>query len=459
MEIRTNLLIIGEEPSLLNLLKNSALNDEQNVYFCTSRDDIFPTLEKNNIKVVFINLEEAGEAGFKFVKALKAFDPLLEVIVMGRPLPSGEVIEWIKEGATHYLPQPVQIDGVQFVLRKIKKRMALRKETLFLEKKIAKKYVFQGLIGKSPHMLKVFSLVDSIVKYFSTVLITGETGTGKEGIAKALHKLSALNNKALIICDCVSIPENLFESELFGYVRGAFTGANRNKKGLFEEAHKGLIFLDEIGEIPQSIQAKLLRVLESHQFRPLGSIESKEVDIRVIAATSKNLREEVKKGSFREDLLHRLNKVEVHLPPLRERAEDIPLLVRYFLDRNNEKFDKAIKGVSQRVQKLFFRYGWPGNVRELVNVIESSSIFCERDFIDTVDLPKYLQDLSIKDEMAESATRKKTSTLDSVEKEHIMHLLRKTHNNKRKTAKMLNISRSTLYNKLNKYNIYHNTYT
>lgn len=438
---------------MLNLIKNSALINEQDVYFCTSRDEIFPILEKNNIKVVFISSEEAGEGGVRFVKALKAFDPLIEVIVMGGPLPSGEVMEWIRGGVTHYLTQPVKIDSIQSILRKIKKRMALRKETLFLEKKIAKKYIFQGLIGKSPHMLEVFSLIEKIAKYFSTVLITGETGTGKEGIAKALHKLSALNNKALIICDCVSIPENLFESELFGYVQGAFTGADRNKKGLFDEANGGLIFLDEIGEIPQTIQAKLLRVLESHEFRPLGSIESKGVDIRVIAATNKNLREEVKKGTFREDLLHRLNKVEIQLPPLREKAEDIPLLVRYFLDQYNTKFGKAIKGISRRVQELFFRYGWPGNVRELVNVIESSLIFCERDFIDTVDLPKYLQDLSLKDEMAESATRRQTSTLDSVEKEHIMHLLRKTHNNKRKTSKMLNISRTTLYNKLNKYNI------
>jgi len=458
MEIRINLLVIGEEPSLLNLIKNSALENEKDVYFCTFRDEIFPALEKNNIKVVFISSEEAGEGGFRFVKALKVFDPLIEVIVVGRPLPSGEVMEWIEEGATYYLPQPVQIDSVQSVLRKIKKRMALRKETLFLEKKIAKKYIFQGLIGKSPHMLEVFSLVDSIAKYFSTVLITGETGTGKEGIAKALHKLGALNNKALIICDCVAIPENLFESEFFGYVRGAFTGADRNKKGLFDEADGGIIFLDEIGDIPRPIQAKLLRVLESHKFRPLGSIESKEVDIRVIAATSKNLREEVKKGTFREDLLYRLNNIEVHLPPLRKKAEDIPLLVRYFLDQNNTKFGKAINGVSRRVQELFFRYGWPGNVRELVNVIESSSIFCERDFIDIVDLPKYLQDLFSKDEMTESVTRKKTSTLNSVEKEHIKHLLRKTHNNKRKTAKMLNISRTTLYNKLNKYNICHDTY-
>ena len=453
------MLVIGEEPSLLNMLKDSALEGGHDINICGSLDEIFPFLEKNNIKVVFINSEEAGTAGFRLVKMLKAFDPFIEVIVMGKPLPSGEVMEWITQGATHYLPQPLQMESIQSVLRKIKQRMALRKETLFLEKKIAKKYIFQGLIGKSPNMLEVFSLVDSIAKYFTSVLITGETGTGKERVARALHKLSALNNKTLIIYDCVSIPENLFESELFGYVRGAFTGADRNKKGLFDEADGGLIFLDEIGDIPRSIQAKLLRVLETHQFRPLGSNESKNVNIRVIAATSKNLKEEVKKGLFREDLLYRLNKVEVRLPPLRERAEDIPLLVHNFLDQNNTKFGKAIKGVSRRVQELFFRYEWPGNVRELLNVIESSSILCERDFIDIVDLPKYLQDLSSKDEMAESVTRKKTSTLNSVEKEHIMHLLRKTHNNKRKTAKMLNISRTTLYNKLNKYNICHDMYT
>jgi len=182
-------------------------------------------------------------------------------------------------------------------------------------------------------------------------------------VARAIRELSHTHNKKLVICDCVSIPENLFESELFGYMKGAFTGADKNKKGLFQEADGGIIFLDEIGDIPLSIQAKLLRVLEHHHFRPLGSNQNQKVTVKVIAATSRNLRDCIKKGTFREDLYHRLNKVEIHLPPLRERSEDMPLLVRYFLNRFNHHFDKQIKGISRRVQKLFLQYKWPGNVR------------------------------------------------------------------------------------------------
>lgn len=302
-------------------------------------------------------------------------------------------------------------------------------------------------------MLEIFTLIENIAKYFTSVLITGETGTGKEMVARAIHHLSPTKNKPLVICDCVSIPETLFESELFGYVKGAFTGADKNKKGLFEEAHEGIIFLDEIGEIPVSVQAKLLRVLENHQFRPLGSNENKTVDVRVIAATSQNLRECIKNNTFREDLFHRLNKVEIHLPPMRERLEDLPLLVRYFLHRCNKKFSREIKGVSRQAQKLFLKYDWPGNVRELENVLESASILCKKDFIDIIDLPKYLRDFLPSKSNLTFINRENLTTLESLEKEYITYLLKISNNNLRKTAKVLGISRTTLYNKLSKYNI------
>lgn len=304
-------------------------------------------------------------------------------------------------------------------------------------------------------MLEVFSLIENISKYFTSVLITGETGAGKEMAARAIYNLSHTNNKKFIICDCVAIPENLFESELFGYTKGAFTGADKNKKGLFEEADGGIIFLDEIGEIPLSIQTKLLRVLEHHQFRPLGSNENRKVEVKVITATSRNLRECSKSGTFRLDLFHRLNKIEIHLPPLRERPEDIPLLVRYFLNRYSKQFSKLLKGVSRQVQKLFLQYRWPGNVRELENVLESASMLCKKEFIDFGDLPKYLQDFSPSAHEIPFINKERLSTLEELEKEYILYLLKTTETNLRKTAKILNISRTTLYNKLKKYNIEH----
>jgi transcriptional regulator with PAS, ATPase and Fis domain len=284
-------------------------------------------------------------------------------------------------------------------------------------------------------------------------LIAGETGTGKELVARAIHKLSSTKTKKLVVCDCVAIPENLFESELFGYSKGAFTGADRDKKGLFETANGGNIFLDEIGEIPVSVQAKLLRVLEHRQFRPLGSNETQSVKVRVIAATSKNLREGIKKGTFREDLFHRLNKVEIFLPPLRKRTEDIPLLVRHFVATNSRNLEKELKGISRQTQKLFQKYPWPGNVRELENVLESASILTKKNYIDIPDLPKYLQEYHDSLDKIPFIEREELSTLEDLEKDYIIHILKHTENNLRRAAKILDISRTTLYAKLKKYGI------
>jgi transcriptional regulator with PAS, ATPase and Fis domain len=294
-------------------------------------------------------------------------------------------------------------------------------------------------------MLEIFGLIENIAKYFSSALITGETGTGKEVVARAIHGLSPHKDKPLVVCDCASIPENLFESELFGYRKGAFTGADRDKPGLFEEADGGIIFLDEIAEIPVAVQAKLLRVLENREFRALGAGESTTVEVRVLAATNRDLAERVRAGAFREDLFHRLNKVVIDLPPLRERLEDIPLLVRHFLQIANKSFGKGVRGVSREVQKLFLKYGWPGNVRELANVLESAAMLCKKDFIDVANLPKYLRDYVPPEGAIAFAGRGHLSSLDDLEKDYIAYLLKVTKGNLRQTAKILDISRTTLY--------------
>jgi DNA-binding NtrC family response regulator len=450
-----NLLILDEDTSPYEAINQSSLGSDLGLYFAPPDEDTFTVIQKNNIHALMIDLDKDEAQGRKLIDRFKQFDPLLDVIVIGKPLHAEKVVSLINQGATTYLKKPLHTETLEEIFSEIINKRILRRETFLLEKKLEKKYFFHNIIGKSPYMLEIFALIDKVAKYFTSILITGETGTGKEMVARAIHDLSSSKDIKLVICDCVSIPENLFESELFGYVRGAFTGADKNKKGLFEEAKEGIIFLDEIGEIPLSIQAKLLRVLEQHEFRPLGSNETRKVDVKVIAATSRNLRECIKKGTFREDLFHRLNKVEIHLPPLRERSEDIPILMRHFLDMYSKKFKKDLKGVSQHVQKLFQKYEWPGNVRELENVLERAAILAKSHFIDINDLPEYLQESAPPSTKLPFIGREHLSTLDELEKEYIIYLLDLVDNNMKKTAKILNISRTTLYNKLKKYNISH----
>jgi len=448
-----NILIIDDDLILYDLIKTTNLGAECDVYFSDDPENIFTFIENNHINVVIADMDKNQSMPIQLLSELKRFDSLLDIIAVGESRSQESVFELISMGLSEYIEKPATSKDLERALKKIQKNRTLRRDTFRLEKRLEKKYHFHGIVGKSPYMLEIYSLIDKISQYFTSVLITGETGTGKEMAARAIHERARTKNRNLVLCDCVSIPENLFESELFGYVRGAFTGADKNKKGLFEEAHEGIIFLDEIGEIPLSIQAKLLRVLEYRQFRPLGSNITKNVDVKIIAATSRNLRECAAKGIFREDLFHRLNRVELHLPPLRERREDIPLLISHFLQAFNQNFSKSIKGVSREAQKLFQRYDWPGNIRELENVLESSCLLSQKDFIDFPELPKYLRDAPQTTNSFPFISRENLSTLDELEKEYISYLLKFAGRNLKKTAGILNISRTTLYNKLKKYEI------
>lgn len=447
-----NLLTLDKDLDLYNEIKDSTAED-WNLFYFDIQNDYFSFIKENVISAVLVDIEKNSDTFPDILYQLKDFDPYLEIILMGAPLPTEKVLELIHEGATEYLPRPFDEEKLIEVLNEIKQKKNLRRETFKLEKRLEKKYYFQDIIGKSPYMLEIFSLVEKIARHFKCILITGETGTGKELIAKAIHKLAGTKNNNFVICDCVSIPENLFESELFGYARGAFTGADRDKKGLFEEADNGIIFLDEIGDIPISVQAKLLRIIENNQFRAIGSNEPKTVNVKIITATNRDLRTAVKQGTFREDLFHRLNRIEIHLPPLRERTEDISLLARHFLKHYNQKFSKNLNGISREVQKLFTRYHWPGNVRELENILESAALVTKKEFIDISDLPKYMQEPLPERGKIPFLSKNNLGSLDELEKEYITYLLKLNRYNMRKTARILNVSRTTLYNKLKKYDI------
>jgi len=452
-ELEVFMLVVSNDPHFQAVFKSEEIKEHFEIRFCGKKDNIFNIILENKIKIAILDSTDDEPRDFKLLKLIKTFDPIIEVIIVGNPAASDKMIEWVARGATDYLIKPLEKSAVQLILQRLEERISLKKETYLLEQVLEKKYLFHGLVGKSPFMLEIYSFIENIAKYFSTVLITGETGTGKELVAKAIWKLSPAEKKKFVVCDVAAIPDNLFESELFGYVRGAFTGADKEKKGLFEEAHEGVIFLDEIGDIPAPVQAKFLRVLETQQFRPLGSNESRSVQFRVVAATNRDLRESVNKKTFREDLFHRLSMVEIHLPPLRGRQEDIPLLVRHFMRSDAKKFGKDIKGCSRNVQKLFLSYSWPGNVRELKNVVESAMIQCQKDFIDVADLPKYLQTYAASKTRVPFFNRADFSSLKQLEVEYIASILKANNNNIRKAAQILGISRSTLYEKINKFQI------
>ena len=453
MEAQTNLLIISDDFSLYETVKKAPVAVDFNVFFSQTEDDYLAVVRENGIRVVLVDSGDSLAAGLLVMKKIKKSDALIDVLVGGEPVGQEAALDLIHAGATDFIPKPFERDILQDVLRRISRKRELRRETMHLEKKLERKYVFQGLISRNPYMLEIFGLIENIAKYFSSALVTGETGTGKEVVARALHGLSPYGGKPLVICDCASIPETLFESELFGYKKGAFTGADKDKRGMFEEADGGVIFLDDIAEIPVAVQAKLLRVLENHEFRPLGANENTAVEVRVLAATNRDLAEMVRAGTFREDLFHRLNKVTLDLPPLRERLEDIPLLVRHFLQGPSRNFSKNVRGVSREVQKLFLKYGWPGNIRELANVLESAAMLCKKDFIDVANLPKDLRDYIPPQGAIAFAGRGHLSSLDDLEKDYIVYLLKVAKGNLRQTAKILGISRTTLYNKLAKYKL------
>jgi DNA-binding NtrC family response regulator len=453
MDSQTNLLIISDDFALYETIKKASVAVDFSLFFSQTDDDYLTIVRENGIRVALVDAGDSIAAALMALKKLKKFDPMIDVLIGGDPLDREAILDVIHAGATDFIPKPYQNDILHEILRRISVKRTLRRETFQLERKLERKYAFRGLISRNPYMLEIFGLMENIAKYFTSVLIVGETGTGKEVVARAIHGLSPYRDQALVICDCAAIPENLFESELFGYKKGAFTGADKDKHGLFEEADGGIIFLDEIAEIPVGIQAKMLRVLESHQFRPLGANENTEVEVRVIAATNRNLAEMVRAGTFREDLFHRLNKVVIELPPLRERLEDIPLLARHFLQGTNKKFSKDLRGVSREVQKLFLKYGWPGNIRELENVLESAAMLCKKDFIELSNLPKYLREFIPPQGAMALVGRDRLSTLDDLEKDYISYLLKVTKRNLRQTAKILGISRTTLYNKIAKYKI------
>lgn len=357
-------------------------------------------------------------------------------------------VEAMKKGAVDFLTKPLDVVRLKILLEGAAKRLQIDQEMIVLKDKVRRLGTFGKLNGTTPRMKSVFKQVQVIAPTTASVLITGESGTGKELVAKAIHQNSKRKDKPYIAINCAAIPETLLENELFGHEKGAFTGAYAQDQGCFELTDGGTIFLDEIGEMSPDMQTKLLRVLENGTFRRIGGKKELQVDVRVIAATNRNLEEAVEEGAFREDLFYRLNVFSIKLPPLRERAEDIPLLAQTFIEEFNLKTDRHVKGLTREALNTIKKYMWPGNVRELKNVIERAVIVCQGDYIDVGDLPENLTSKAAK---APTVEFRLGQTMDDVEREFLFHTINYADGNKTKAAKMLNISLKTLHNKLAKY--------
>jgi DNA-binding NtrC family response regulator len=383
------------------------------------------------------------EGRMDLIPKLKAADPRAEVIFFGDRKEAA--IEAITLGAADYLTLPIEIERLKEAVRRIGEVVEMRRETAELERHLTEKYTFAGIVGRNPRMLDIFSLIQRIAPYYRTVLITGQTGTGKEMIARAIHAVGPWSDRPFVVCNCGGLVEGLIESELFGHVKGSFTGAVKDKIGLFEVAGEGVLFLDEIGELPLSFQPHLLRVLQDGEFKRVGSHTTSKASCRVITATHRDLETEVAEGRFREDLFFRITPFTIKLPPLRDRKDDLPLLCRLLLNRFNKRTGKPVYGISRPAQAALMSYDWPGNVRELENVLEQAAVLTPEPFIRLEDLPPLLQKTS-QDPSA-------PLSLEEVERRHIEMVLHQTRGNRSKAAILLGVSRRALLRRLEKFRI------
>ena len=450
--MRAKILIVDDEVAICVSLKYS-LSNEHDVTTVTSAAAALEEMEKNDYQLVLLDMFLGRDDGLALLQEIKLRYPQIIVIMMTAHGSIRSSVEAMKKGAFTYMTKPLDLEELNIFIQQGLDFRRLNEKVAYLSEELQGRYRYGEMIGKSQPMMRVYKLVERLKTVDTPVLITGESGTGKELVARAMHFMGSRKNESFVEVNCAAIPENLLETEFFGYKRGAFTGATADKKGKFEAADKGTLFLDEIGDMPLSLQGKLLRVLEEKHFSPIGSNDSKSVDVRVVAATNRNLWQMVQDGTFREDLYYRLNVINIDLPPLRQRKEDIPLLVSQFIDENNHGRDGRILGVTREAERMLVTYDYPGNVRELKNVIEFAMIMCAAEHIHPGDLPQQL----IRAVGAESQTPRFTPaeephTLYEIEKRAILEALHKNGGNQSRTAEELGISRSGLIVKLKEYN-------
>jgi DNA-binding NtrC family response regulator len=390
-------------------------------------------------------------SGLDLLRHLKERDPEIQLVLMSAYTSVKDAVEAIQLGAADYVEKPIDFRRLERVLQTLLERRQLQTRTRILEQRLQGCVTFEGIVARSQQMLTLFAFIERLARYPTTALVTGESGTGKELAARALHNLSPLRDRPFVICNCTTLAPTLLESELFGHVRGAFTGADRDRKGLFEAAHGGTIFLDEIGELPLTVQVKLLRVLENREIKRIGSPDPIRIDIRVIAATNRDLQAMVRAGTFRDDLFYRLDVGAISLPPLRQRTEDIEPLVTPFVGAFNQKLGRTVTGPTPQVLEILTRYSWPGNVRELANVLERAMVVCKGNTILPEHLPAHV--FESRPTTAEDVLAMPDLSIRAAEREQILRALQASGGRRVEAARRLGLSRRTLYRKLSRYGI------
>ncbi len=435
-------LAVDDDPDVLELFVGALANEPLEVITAGSAEEGLRIFGEAEPQIVILDLMLPDMSGMELLEKMMARDPGVEVIMITWSYTPDSAVKAIRLGAADYLPKPVSLDKIRTSVRKLADEARDRHTVFSYEKGLISAFRFHKMVGRSPMMLDIFATLKRIAPHYRSALITGETGTGKELVAHALHELSPVANGPFIVCNASAIVETLFESELFGHVKGAFTGAISDRVGMFEAANKGTLFLDEIGEMPLTTQAKLLRVLQNHEVQRVGSPIARKIDVRVIAATNRVLPTLIESKQFREDLYYRLSMVEVPLPALRDRKEDLPLLQRHFVESFSQQYGKQLRGITRRAQAMLSRYHWPGNIREMENIIGNASMNADGSYIDIQHFPERLRNRPVPP--AEAPTGEMT-TLDEAIYRHVKMVVDKLNGNKLRAAELLKISRSTLY--------------
>jgi DNA-binding NtrC family response regulator len=447
---RPLLLVVDDEQGVLDVVSRFATRAGFDTVTCSGGREALARVQQQRADLVLVDLRMPDVGGLDVLRGLREADPHCQAVLMTGYATVDTAVEAIKLGAMDYLSKPLDFGRLSQLLTSVRDDLERRRQVLSMEGELARQLEFCGMIGRGPAMHDVFSMIRRLAPHVRTALITGETGTGKELVARALHQTGGRRERRFVTVNCSAVVETLFESELFGHVRGAFTGATEHKPGLFEAADGGTLFLDEIGELPLTVQAKLLRVLELGEVHRVGSLEPRHVSVHVLAATNRDLRAEVAAGRFRSDLYYRLNVVEVWLPPLRERREDIPYLTASFVRESGTRLRKPIVGLTPGAERLLTAAAWEGNVRELRNVIERACILADGEFITEREVADALPGGRGVTGGGAGAGGDAPSPerLEDVERDHIQRALLRAGGNKKAAARMLGVSRRALYRRL-----------
>ncbi|MEQ1759736.1 MAG: sigma-54 dependent transcriptional regulator [Vicinamibacterales bacterium] len=450
------ILAVDDDPTVLSLVTHLATAAGLEVATATTADEALTRLRERPADLVMLDIRLPGAQGLDLIAAVRALSPRTRVAVMTGSATIDGAVSAVKLGATDYLSKPFDLDRLRHLLRGVMDAPTLDAATF------TSSGVFCGMVGDGSTMREIFSLLRRLAPHARTTLVAGETGTGKELAARALHLLGPRSHRRMVTVNCSAVVETLFESELFGHARGAFTGATEHKVGLFEAADGGTLFLDEVGELPAGAQAKLLRVLEDGEVQRVGSLDSRHVDVRVIAATNRDLLSEVEAGRFRSDLYYRLNVVQVVLPPLRDRREDIPGIARSFVEAFARKLGRRLAGLTPGAENLLREGAWDGNVRQLRNVLERACIMADGEQVTEADIASSMDRLTSGEEAARRANVvtmpvRPATKLDEVERDHIVKTLSQVHGNKAVAARLLGVSRRAFYRQLERHGLHHRT--